>query len=332
VEANGEIHTGKKLIAATGSEPAIPPIPGLKEGLESGFTLTNRGILDLTEIPKRLAIIGGGVIGMEMASYYNSVGSEVTVIEMLGKIAGPTDSEISTILQKNYEAKGVQFKLNCKVTEVRPGAVIYEENGKAQTAQADKVLLSIGRRPVTTGFGLETLNVLLEGGAIKTDGKMQTNIAGLYAVGDVNGVSMLAHTAYREAEVAVNNILGKRDVMRYGAIPAVIYTNPEAAGVGETEETAKAKGINVKVGRVSMLYSGRYLAENAHGDGICKVIADADTGRIIGTHLIGGYASEIIIAAGILVESEYRISDAKEIVFPHPTVCEIIREAIFAIK
>jgi len=339
VTANGETYKGKKLIIATGSAPLLPPIPGLKEGLDRGFALTNREILDLPAVPGQLVVIGGGVIGLEMASYFNSAGSKVTVIEMLNKIAGPTDHEISTILQKNYENKGVTFKLNCKVTEIKENAVVFEENGQTKTVEADKVLLSIGRRAVTAGFGLETLNVLLDRGAIKTDAKMQTNVAGVYAVGDVNGVSMLAHTAYREAEVAVNHILGKKDTMRYSAIPAVIYTAPEVAAVGETEETAKAKGIAVKVGKVSMLYSGRYVAENAitAGDGglatgICKVIVDAATDRIIGAHMIGSYASEIIMTAGILVEGEYRVNDAKELVFPHPTVCEIIREAIFAIK
>ena len=268
VSVAGEMFKSTNLIIATGSSPAIPPIPGVKEGIASGFVLTNREILDLETIPQSLVVIGGGVIGLEMAAYYNSVGSKVTVIEMLDHIAGPTDREVSTMLQKVYEKKGVTFKLNSKVTAIGTSSVSYEENGKTETVQADKVLLSIGRRPVISGFGLERLGVLTEKGAIKTDRTCLTSIPNVYAVGDVNGVSMLAHTAYREAEVAVNSIIGKRDIMRYNAIPSVIYTNPEMAGVGETEESAKAKGISYVVGKVSMLYSGRFLTENEGGNGI----------------------------------------------------------------
>lgn len=332
VSVAGEVFNGANLIVATGSAPVIPPIPGVKEGLASGFVLTNREILDLESIPQSLVVIGGGVIGLEMAAYYNAVGAQVTVVEMLDHIAGPTDREVSALLQKAYEKKGVTFKLGAKVTAIGQNSVTYETDGKAETIPADKVLLSIGRRPVTSGFGLERLGVLLERGAIKTDRTCQTNIPNLYAVGDVNGVSMLAHTAYREAEVAVNNIAGRRDVMRYQAIPSVIYTHPEVAGVGETEESAKAKGIVYKVGKVSMLYSGRFLAENEGENGICKVLAEEKTGRIIGAHMIGAYVSEFIVAAGMMVETEMTVAQAKEIVFPHPTVCEILREAIFAVK
>ena len=331
VEADGQSYKGRQLLIATGSMPVVPPIPGVKEGLEAGFVLTNREILDLTKIPKSLVVIGGGVIGLEMAAYYNSVGSTVTVIEMLDHIAGATDTEISTMLQKAYEKKGVTFKLGCRVTEVKKDSVVFEQNGKSESVPAKKVLLSIGRRPVTQGFGLENLPLLLERGAIVTDEKGQTNVAGVYASGDVNGKSMLAHTAYRESEVIINNITGKKDIMRYHAIPAVIYTAPEVGSVGETEETAAQKGYDVAVGKVSMLYSGRFVAENEGGDGICKVLFDKKTKRMIGCHMIGSYAGEFIVAAGIMVEKEMTIDEIKEIVFPHPTVCEIIREAVFTV-
>jgi len=325
-------YTGKKLLIATGSMPVVPPIPGVKEGLESGFVMTNREVLDLETIPESFVVIGGGVIGLEMAAYYNSVGSKVTVIEMLDHIAGPTDLEVSSMLQAAYEKKGVTFKLGCRVTAVTADGVQYDKAGVSESVTATKVLLSIGRRAVTQGYGMETLGVMLDRGAIVTDEKGQTNIAGVYASGDVNGKSMLAHTAYRESEVIINNITGKRDIMRYGAIPAVIYTAPEVGGVGETEESAKAKGIDYKVGKVSMLYSGRFVAENEGGDGICKVLFDKSNDRIIGCHMIGSYASEIIVSAGIMVEKEMRLDEIKELVFPHPTVCEIIREAVFAVK
>lgn len=332
IKAGEEVVFAKQILIATGSVPVIPPIPGLREGVDSGFVMTNREILDLESIPKKLVVIGGGVIGLEMASYYNSVGSEVTVVEMLDHIAGLTDREISSILQNNYAAKGIKFELGCKVTAVEDGRVRYEKDGKDTFAEADKVLCSIGRRAQTADIGLENINVYTERGAIKTDEQMKTNIAGVYAAGDVNGVSMLAHTAYREGEVAVNNILGKKDRMRYNAIPSVIYTNPEVGAVGETEESAKQKNLDVEIVKLTLNYSGRYVAENDKGDGILKMIVDKKYRRILGVHMIGSYASEIIYGAAMMIETEATIDDLKEVVFPHPTVCEVIREALFEVK
>ncbi len=329
VEAGGQRYEGKRLLICTGSVPVMPPIPGLREGFDAGFVLTNREILDLDHVPQNLVVIGGGVIGLEMASYFNSAGSKVTVIEMLDHIAGNTDREIGKILQKNYQKKGVTFNLNAKVVEVGKDYVAYEKDGKREQVPADKVLCSIGRRAFTDNLGVDTLGVEVERGAIKTDEHGQTNIPGVYAAGDVNGKSMLAHTAYREAEVAINHMLGKKDRMRYNAIPAVIYTNPEVGSVGETEETAKAKGLDYECANITMKFSGRYVAENEGGDGIAKVLVDKKYRNILGVHLIGNYASEIIFGAVTMMEAELCVEDIKEIVFPHPTVCEILREAIF---
>ena len=329
VQVGEEVFTAPKLIIATGSEAIVPPIPGAKEGLENGFVLTNREILALESIPESLVIVGGGVIGLEMASYFNSVGSRVTVIEMLDKIAGPTDGEISAILRKNYEKKGVTFKMSCKVTGLPNGFVEFEENGQAQRIAAERVLLSIGRKPVTGGFGLEMLGVLVDKGRIVVDERGQSNVPGVYAAGDVNGVWMLAHAAYREAEVIVNNLLGRKDIVRYKAVPSVIYTNPEVGCVGETEETCKAKSIDYRAATLPMSYSGRYMAENTALDGICKVLVDPLRKNMIGCHLIGSYASEIVTTAAMLIETEMKIDDIKEFIFPHPSVSEIIRETIF---
>lgn len=328
-DGTDESFSGKRLLLATGSEPVIPPIPGTKEGLGSGFVLTNREILDLKSLPSSLVIIGGGVIGLEMASYFNSAGSKVTIIEMLDHIAGNTDLEISGILQKEYEKKGIEFKLNSKVVEITANAVIYEANGTKSEVPAEKVLMSIGRRAVTKDLGLETIGVELERGRIKTDEHGKTNVPEVYAAGDVNGTLMLAHTAYREAEVCINTILGKRDIIRYHSIPSVIYTNPEVGSVGETEESAKQKGLDFEKSTVSMMYSGRYVAENENGSGICKILIDRKYHKIIGVHIIGNYASEIIYGAAMMLETEMRVEDIKELVFPHPTVSEIIREGIF---
>lgn len=331
VKTSKETYKALRLIICSGSSPVVPPIPGVKEGLEKGFVLTNREILDLTEAPKELVIVGGGVIGLEMASYFSTIGTKVTVVEMLDKIAGPTDREISSILMKNYEKQGVAFCLSAKVVKVTDDSVVYEKDGKTCEVKADKVLLSIGRRANTKDLGLENIGVMLERGAIVTDRFMKTNVVNVYAAGDVNGKSMLAHTAYREAEVAVNTLLQKKDIMRYHAISSVIYTHPEVASVGETEDTAKQKGLDVIVGKVSMNFSGRYMAENEGGDGICKVIVDRKSQALIGCQLIGSYASEIIVAAATMIENEMRVCDIKEIVFPHPTVSEVIREAIFSL-
>ena len=252
VEAAGQEYVGRNLLICTGSEAAVPPFPGLKEA--GDVIVTNREILSLTERPEELVVIGGGVIGMEFAAFYNTLGTKVTVVEMLPKILGPLDDEISAMLQKIYAKKGVTFCLKSKVTGIEGNTVVYEDpEGNVQRVSGDKILVSVGRRANLQGFGLENLGVaFLENKAgkpvgIKVDDKMRTNIPGVYAAGDVTGFSMLAHTASREGEVAVNNILGKEDHMRYDAIPGIVYTNPEVAGVGLTEEQAAASGKEYSV-------------------------------------------------------------------------------------
>lgn len=331
VKVDGAVYTGKRLLIASGSVPAMPPIPGLDEGYKKGIVLTNREILDIETIPENLVIIGGGVIGLEMASYFNSAGSRVTVVEMLDHIAGPTDREISDILLNNYKKKGIDFRLSAKVTEIKGNDVVFESSDGIHRVSGDNILVSIGRKPDTKGLGLETIGVETDRGRIVTDEFLRTNIPEVYAAGDVNGISMLAHTAYREAEVAVNNILGKRDRMRYIAVPSVIYANPEVGSVGETTESARDKGLDVEIIKLPLAYSGRYVAETERGDGIVKVLVDKQYRTIRGLHIIGSYASEIIYGAAVMMETEMRVNDIREIVFPHPTVCEVIREAMFEI-
>ena len=329
ITAADKEYVGKQLLICTGSSAAIPPIDGLKDSLASGFALTNREVLDLKEIPKTIVVVGGGVIGLEMASYFNSVGSKVYVLEMLDHIAGATDGEISKMLQKEYASRGVEFILGAKVTSIKDKAVSYEKDGKISKLDADYALVSIGRRPRTQGIGCENIGLKLERGAIVTNEYGKTNVPGVWAAGDVNGKSMLAHTAYREGEVCINNILGKKDRINYNSIPSVIYTNPEVASVGETAESCKAKGLDVKIDTVTLKYSGRYVAENEHGNGVVKIITDKAHNNIIGVHMYGTYASEIIYGAAMMVETEMRVTDVQKLVFPHPTVCEVIREAMF---
>ena len=331
VAAGNEKYVGKHLIVATGSSNVIPPLPGLKENL-GGFVLTNREVLELQEIPKEFVVIGGGVIGLEMASYYAAVGSKVTVVEMLDHIAGATDREISSMLQKDLEKKGIRFLLGHKVMSVEPGKVWAETPaGEKISVSADKVLLSIGRRANCAGIGLETIGVKFDRG-ILTDAMGRTNVPNVYAIGDVNGHHMLAHTAYREAEVAVNTILGKSDFMRYHANPSVIYTQPEIASVGKTEEECKEKGIAYEVQKLSMRYSGRFVAENEGADGLCKILVDQKRRTVLGVHLLGSYSGEIIWGAAQMLELQMRVTDARQIIFPHPTVSEIIRETLWEFK
>lgn len=331
ISAAGKEYAARHLILATGSSAVIPPIDGVRENLGS-FVLTNREILDLTEIPDTLTVIGGGVIGLEMAAYYAAVGSQVTVIEMLDHIAGATDRQISDLLQKELEKKGITFLLGHKCLGVEPGTVWAESpEGKKLAVSADKVLLSIGRRANCRGIGLETIGVRYDRG-ICTDSLCRTNVENVYAIGDVNGHHMLAHTAYREAEVAVNGILGIRDTMRYHANPSVIYTQPEIAGVGRTEEECREKGIDYEAQTLPMVYSGRFVAENEGADGLCKILIDKKRRTVIGVHLIGSYAGEIIWGAAEMIEMQLRVQDARQIIFPHPTVSEIIREALWEFK
>ena len=292
IEAGGETFAGKNVLIATGSSASVPPVPGLKEALADGFAVTNREILSMREIPSKLVVMGAGAIGLEMASYFNSAGSDVTVVEMLDRIG------------RGVKPNGDEFEL-----------------------EADKILVAAGRKPNTRGIGLESLGVeLVANGGIRTDEKMRTNVPGVFAAGDANGISMLAHTAYREAEVAVNVIRGADDTMRYDAIPSVIYTNPEAASVGETEETAAGKGMTVKTVKLPLLFSGRYQAENEGGNGIMKLVLDGEK-RILGACMLGNPASEIIPAMAVAVARRMTAADLAQTVFPHPTVAEVLRDA-----
>ena len=337
VSAAGTDYVARNLLICSGSEAVVPPFPGLKEA--GDVIVTNREILALKEQPKELVVIGGGVIGMEFAAFYSTLGTKVTVVEMLPKILGPLDDEISTMLQGIYAKRGINFCLRCKVTGIEGNTVVYEDpDGKVCRVSGDKILVSVGRRANLQGFGLENLGVemtLNKAGrpvGIKVDEKMRTNIPGVYAAGDVTGFSMLAHTASREGEVAVNNILGKQDRMRYNAIPGVVYTNPEVAGVGLTEGEAKAKGIDFTVVKLPMAYSGRFVAENEGGEGICKIIVGKKYREVLGVHMLGNPCSEILAAACIAIEGEMTLEQLKEVVFPHPTVSEIIKETAFSLK
>lgn len=325
ISGGGENYEVKYLLLCTGSETVIPPIKGLSD-IEYW---TSKEALEPKELPKSLAIIGGGVIGIEFASFFNSMGVEVNVIEMMPEILGAMDKETSAMLRKEYEKKGVKFHLNTKVVEVTPKGVIVEKKGKNETIEADKVLVSVGRRAITTGFGLEKLNIEMHRGGVKVNEYLQTSHPQVYAAGDITGFSLLAHTAIREGEVAISHIIGEDDKMSYRAIPGVVYTNPEIAGVGKTEEELSANGESFRVLKLPMAYAGRFVAENEIGNGLCKIIVD-DYDRIIGCHMLGNPVSEIIVLAGVAIENEDTIEEFRKHVYPHPTVSEIIHEVLFS--
>ena len=328
VRCGEEMYEGENLILCTGSETFIPPIPGI----ETVDYWTHREALDNKELPASLAIVGGGVIGMEFASFFHSLGVEVTVIEMMDEILGGMDKELSALLRADYAKRGIKFLLSTKVVglvQSDEGTVVSYENAEGSgSIVAQRLLMSVGRRPVTKGFGLENLDLeKTERGAIRVNSRMQTSLPGVYVCGDLTGFSLLAHTAVREAEVAVHTILGKEDEMSYRAIPGVVYTNPEIAGVGETEESATAKGLIYRVVKLPMAFSGRFVAENEGVNGVCKLLIGKNE-QIIGAHVLGNPASEIIVLAGTAIELGLTAAQWKKIVFPHPTVGEIFREAL----
>ncbi len=316
------------LLVCTGSEAFMPPIPGL--GAPGELILTNREILELKERPDSLVIIGGGVIGLEFASFFNSLGTKVTIIEMLDEILTGMDREMSTMLRQMYTKKGIIFNISAKVTEVKGNEVFYEKNGKTESVKGDKILVSVGRKANTAGFGLENLGVETYRGGIKVDEKMRTNVPNVYAAGDVTGFSLLAHTASREGEVVVNNLTGRTDRMRYNAIPGVVYTNPEFSGVGLTEESALAQNIEYRVTKLPLAFAGRFIAENEGGSGLSKVLVGAKYGEVLGVHILGNPSGEIIYGAAMAIEMEMTLKEMEEVVFPHPTVSEIFKENIFA--
>ena len=329
VIADNETYVGENLVIATGASVSIPPIEGVASSLDSGFCITSREALSLKELPSELVIIGGGVIGLEFASYYASVGCKVTVIEALTRIGGNMDAEISEQLRRILIKRGVEFHLNATVTVIGGNAVFFSKDGKQLEISCDKVLMAVGRKANTKGFGLESINVQTGKNGIETDSSMRTNIPGVYAVGDCTGKMMLAHCAYRAAEVAVNNILGNTDSMDGNCIPSVIYTHPEAASTGFTEEEAAAGNVPYRVTRLPIAYSGRAMAESNDNNGFCKLIINKNENTLMGVQLLAPYASEIILSCVVMIDEKMTIDRIKKFIFPHPTVGEIIREGLF---
>ncbi len=327
---NDRIYTFENLILCTGSEPFLPPV----RGLEQVSYWTHREALDAKTLPASIVVLGGGVIGMEFAAYLNALDVQVTVVEMSDEILGGMDRELSGLLRQEYARRGVEFRLQTRAVSVsatnEEGGIRMEISGPEGEAvlKADRLLVSAGRVPVTKGLGIEVLDLTHTAqGRIRVDATMRSSQPHIYVCGDMNGRSLLAHTAVREAEVAVHAILDRQDCMSYRAIPGVVYTQPEFAGVGATEEMLQAEGTEHQIVKLPMSYSGRFAAENEGVNGVCKVLTGAD-GKILGAHVLGNPASEIIAQAGMAIELGLTVDAWRKVVIAHPTVGEIFKEVL----
>lgn len=327
VKVGDILYEGENIIISTGSSPFVPPIPGVEN---NAHVMTSTEILNIETMPEKLVVIGGGVIGIEFASFFATFGVEVHVVEMMKEIIPFMDPDITPVIRNAM--KNTTFHLEAKVESLKGNQVTFTQHGKQQTLSADIILMAVGRHPNTAGLGFENIGLDYDRRGIKVNEQMQTNLPSVYAVGDVTGKSPLAHSASRMGEVAVNVMFGRRDRMRYNAIPWVTYGIPEAAGCGLTESEAKARGLAVKSSSLPLLVNGRFLAENGNrAPGICKVIVDQKTNVLLGVHMVGGACSEMIFGASAMIEAELRVQDIKEIVFPHPTVSEIIKDTLLSL-
>jgi dihydrolipoamide dehydrogenase len=325
VEVDGERLSAANILIATGSRPAVPAIPGI----DSAEVIDSAAAFDRSELPARVAIIGAGYIGLEFASFFRDAGADVAVFELLPQVAAGCDHDIASRLQRSLEHSGVGFRLSCEVTAIDGPKIRYRDGtGTEQVYEADQILNATGRVPAVTGLGLRQAGVDVRTGGIPITDTGRTNVPGIWACGDVTGEHMLAHVATREGVVAVGNMFGQPARIRYEAIPAVIYTHPEVASAGRTERELAAAGVAYRKTAVPMSVAGRFLIENEPPTGYLKLLTGARYGEILGVHAVGDYASEFIVAACVLIEAELTAGQAAEIVFPHPTVAEALREAI----
>lgn len=321
----GEEYTADHIIIATGSHSRMPNVAGL----DSEGVVTSTELLDIEAVPKRLCIIGAGVIGMEFASVFRSFGSEVTVLEYLKECLPMLSSDIAKRLRKSLEQRGIALNMQAAVKSVEKtdaGLVVsFERKGKAQQVEADMVLVATGRGANVEGLGLDAAGVEYDAKGIKVDDDMRTNVPGIYAVGDVNGRIMLAHAAYAQGMKCVNKIIGKEDKIQLGIMPSAIFTSPEAACVGLTEEQCDAQGIEYKAYKSFYRANGKALAVDAT-DGMVKLLTNA-SGKIIGCHVYGAHASDLVQEATAIMNYGGTAADLRDIIHTHPTLEEILQAA-----
>ena len=319
IECNGETYEAENLLICTGSMNFVPPIPGIQD---NPAVWDSTAALAATELPKSVIIVGGGVIGLEFATLYHELGIPVTIIEALPRILANLDESISEYITAAYTKRGIKIFTSTKVTAFEGNKVILDNN---ETLEAGKILVSVGRRANLQG--LEALTELeFNRGAIVVDDFCRTNLKNVYAAGDVTGKIMLAHVAARQAEVAVGRMLKQIPVQRiaYNAIPSVVYTNPEVATVGISETALE--GCEART--LPMTFSGRFMAENEGETGLCKLVVNTKSQAVMGVHMVGNPCSEFIAAASFAVRMGYTVPEFRQVVFPHPTVSEILKEVL----
>ena len=327
-----EIET-RNIVIATGSESA--PLPGVT--IDEKTVVTSTGALEIGSVPKELVVVGAGVIGLEIGSVWSRLGAKVTVVEFLDRILPGMDGEVAKQFQRILEKQGFTFQLGSKVTKVetgKKGATVTVEpaaGGEAKTLNADIVLVAIGRRPNTDGLGLDKAGVATERGRVVIDDHFKTNVAGIYAIGDVVRGPMLAHKAEDEGVAVAEIIAGKHGHVNYDAIPGIVYTAPEVAAIGKTEEELKAAGVAYKVGKFPFTANGRARAMR-HTDGFVKVLADAATDRVLGCHIIGPHAGDLIAEVTVLMEFGGSSEDLARTCHAHPTLAEAVKEAAMAVE
>ncbi|KAA0968276.1 dihydrolipoyl dehydrogenase [Aureimonas fodinaquatilis] len=333
-DGSSQSLSAKAIVIATGSD--VAGIPGVDVAFDGQVIVSSDHAIALAKVPESMIVVGGGVIGLELGSVWSRLGAKVTVVEYLDKILGSMDAEASTALQKLLAKQGLDFKLGAKVTAVASvdgkGRVTYEpvNGGEPVTVDADVVLVSTGRRPYTAGLGLEEAGVQLDkAGRVEIDGHYATNIAGIYAIGDVVKGPMLAHKAEDEGIALAEILAGQAGHVNYNVIPSVVYTSPEVASVGKTEEELKSAGVDYKSGKFSFMANGRARAMQ-HIDGFVKILADKVTDRVLGVHIVGFGAGELIAEAAVLMEFGGSSEDLARTCHAHPTMSEAVREAALA--
>ena len=329
-DGSKENLTFDKIIIAAGSVPAVPPIPGVKE---NASCVDSTGALSFEAVPKSLLVIGGGVIGIELATAYSRFGTEVTVVEAMSKLLPMMDGELTAQLRKMMEARGIKIMTDAKVQSVEASGAVTKVNvevgGKVEAFTAEKVLVAVGRRTDTEALNLDAVGIANDRGRISVNDKMETNVANVYAIGDCLGKVMLAHVASAQGEIAAENALGE-DVLYDGATnPSCVYTDPEFAGVGLTEEKAKELGIGFKVGKFPLMANGKALIMNG-GVGMIKFIIGEEYKEVLGVHILGPRATDLIGECALAVGMEATVEDIIATIHAHPTVTEAVREAALA--
>jgi dihydrolipoamide dehydrogenase len=320
---DGREVEARNILVATGSSPALPPVPGLEGNTR---VVTSTGLLSLPEPPRRLAIVGGGVIGIEFASLFSAIGVEVSVVEMLPEILPFMDAELVSIFRRSL--RGIKIETGARVEAIEGGTLRYSKGEEERSVEADLILVATGRRPNIEGIGLEEAGVAFTRRGITVDDCLRSNVAGVWAAGDVTGRALLAHTASAMGEAVVEGIGGRPRSIAWQALPWVVYGDPECAGCGMTEAAACEAGIETKKSVLPARANGRFLAENGvTGQGAVKLLAEAGSGRLLGLTLVSPYAGEMIWGAQGLIARGATVEELKKAIFPHPTVSELIREA-----